>query len=62
MMACAVTDLPEPDSPTMQTISLRPTSRLTSSDRKGAVSAGGSDTVKFRMEISEVTISACAWD
>jgi len=26
-----VSDLPEPDSPTMQTISLRPTSRLTSS-------------------------------
>jgi hypothetical protein len=44
MTACAVTDLPEPDSPTTHRISPRPTSRLTSSTANGRSPPRGSAT------------------
>ncbi len=59
--AWAVSDLPEPDSPTMQTIWLRPTSRLTSSTAKGRSAPGGSATVRFR-DLNQRRISASAGD
>jgi hypothetical protein len=50
MMACAVTDLPEPDSPTTHTISSLPTSKEMSSMALVRSAPGGSFTVRERTE------------
>ena len=55
MTACAITDLPEPDSPTRQTISPRPTVRLTSATAWARSLPRGSAMLNARMSRTALT-------
>jgi hypothetical protein len=62
IMAWAVSDLPDPDSPTMQRISSGWMRRLTPSTAWARSAPGGSETIKSLIAISGPGISAACGD